>query len=77
MKLHLRLKHHVMKTYAEQDVEQHAISIGTRGRWVVSRSDLYRPRQRDPCTHWTGDWMGIRAGSEAVLKRITLVPVEN
>jgi hypothetical protein len=48
MKLSLRLKHHVMKTYTEQETWQHAISFGTTGRWVSVTSRPLSPRKEGP-----------------------------
>jgi hypothetical protein len=39
------------------------------GEWSASRPGRFTPRERAPGTHWTGGWVGPRAGLEAVVKR--------
>jgi hypothetical protein len=39
------------------------------GEWSDSRADRFTPRERTPGTHLIGDWVGPRAGLEAVVKR--------
>jgi hypothetical protein len=39
------------------------------GEWSASRPSRFTPRERAPCTHWIGDWVGPRAVLEAVVKR--------
>jgi hypothetical protein len=40
-----------------------------RGEWLASRPDRFTPRERAPCTHWIGGWVGPRAVLDAVVKR--------
>jgi hypothetical protein len=39
------------------------------GEWSASRPGRFTPRERDPCNHWLGGWMGPRAILDAVVKR--------
>jgi hypothetical protein len=34
--------------------------------WSVSRPSCFIPEERVPGTHWIGDWVGPRAGLDAV-----------
>jgi hypothetical protein len=36
------------------------------GEWSASRPDLFTPGERALGTHWTGGWVGPRAGLDAV-----------
>jgi hypothetical protein len=36
------------------------------GEWSTSRPSRFPPRERAPGTHWTGGWVGPRAGPDAV-----------
>jgi hypothetical protein len=47
------------------------IQLGTRWGWVVSITSQPRftPGERTPGTHWTGDWVGPRAGLDAEARR--------
>jgi hypothetical protein len=47
------------------------LNLGTRWGWVVSITPRPRftPGERTPDTHWTGDWMGPRAGLDAEARR--------
>jgi hypothetical protein len=38
------------------------------GGWSASRLARFAPRERAPCTHWIGGWVGPRAGLDAVSK---------
>jgi hypothetical protein len=38
------------------------------GECLVSRPGHFTPRERAPGTHWIGDWLGRRAGLDAVMK---------
>jgi len=68
MKTYPVLKHHAMRTYWGVEVYLHA--FGTRGRWVVSYTprQLY-PRRKMPRYQLDRDWVGLRAGLDAVAKR--------
>jgi hypothetical protein len=64
-------KHHTMKTYTGNGViAPRILDLGTRWMRVVGSTPrpLY-PRERDPGTHWIGDWVGSRAVLDAVVKR--------
>jgi hypothetical protein len=39
------------------------------GEWSVSRPGRFTPKERAPCTHWIGDYVGPRARLDAVVKR--------
>jgi len=39
------------------------------GEWSALRPALFTPGVRAPGTHWTGGWVGPKAGLEAVAKR--------
>jgi hypothetical protein len=39
------------------------------GEWSDSRTGRFTPRERAPCTHWIGGWVGPRAVLDAVVKR--------
>jgi hypothetical protein len=44
--------------------------LGTSGgEWSASRPGHFTPRERDPGTHWIGDWVGTRDGLDVVVKR--------
>jgi hypothetical protein len=47
---------------------QSSISALDGGEWSASRHDRFTPRKRAPDTHWIGDWVGLRAGLDAVVK---------
>jgi hypothetical protein len=67
----LLTKHHSMKAYwGSGGIAPCILDLGTRWRWVISFTfgPLY-PRERYPCTHWIGDWVGPRAGLDEVMKR--------
>jgi hypothetical protein len=40
-----------------------------RGEWSTSRPGRFTPRERTPCTHWIGDWVGPRAVLDTGVKR--------
>jgi len=39
------------------------------GEWSASRPGLFIPIEGAPGTHFIGDWVGPRAGLDAVVKR--------
>jgi hypothetical protein len=52
------------------EVQVHALtSVLNRGEWSASCTCRFTPGLREPGTHWIGDWMGPRAGLDAVAKR--------
>jgi hypothetical protein len=60
-----------MKAYGGVDVQIHIfltlILVG--GESSASRPGLFTPGERDPGSHWTGDWVDPRAGLNDVEKR--------
>lgn len=50
------------------------LDIGERS---ASDPSHFLPREGAPGTHWTGVWMGPRAGLDTVAKRKTLDPAGN
>jgi hypothetical protein len=39
------------------------LDLGARwGEWSASRPGRIYPREKNPGTHWIGDWVGFRAG---------------
>jgi hypothetical protein len=48
----------------------HSLTSALDGsEWSASRPGRFTPRERAPCTHWIGDWVGPRAVLDAVVKR--------
>jgi hypothetical protein len=45
--------------------------LGTRRGWLVSVTPRLRfiPVERTPSSHWTGDWVGPRAGLDTEVRR--------
>jgi hypothetical protein len=43
-------------------------------KWSVSRPGRFNPREIAPGTHWIGDWVGSRAGTDAVVRRKIPIP---
>jgi hypothetical protein len=39
------------------------------GEWSASRPGRFTSRERDPCTHWIGDWIGLKTVLDSVVKR--------
>jgi hypothetical protein len=60
-----------MKTYGVVEVQFHAFltSALDGGERLASRPGRFTHRERTPCTHCIGGWMGPRAGLDAVAKR--------
>jgi hypothetical protein len=60
-----------MKVYGEMDAQIHILftSALAGGAWSASRSGRFTPGERDPCTHWIGSWVSLRADLEDVEKR--------
>jgi len=48
---------------------QSLTSAGDGGEWSASRPSRFTPIGRAPGTHWTGGWVGPRAGLDAVVRR--------
>jgi len=66
-----------MKAYWGMELQLHTFltSALDGGEWSVSRSGRFTPRERAPGTHWIRDWVGSRAGLEAVVKRKITHPI--
>jgi hypothetical protein len=64
-----------MKTYGGVELELHALlTLAVDGdEWSASRPDHFTPRERVPGVHWIGDWVGHRAGLDAVGNRPPVV----
>jgi hypothetical protein len=45
------------------------ISLLDGGEWSASRFSRFNPKEKDPGTHWIGDWVGPSASLDTVLKR--------
>jgi len=45
------------------------ISALDRGKRSASHPDYFTPGGRAPGTHWTGNWVGLGIGLDAVRKR--------
>jgi hypothetical protein len=59
-----------MKAYWRSGCILHALLTSALGgaEWSASRPDHFIPRERTPGTRWIEDWMGPRAGLDAVVK---------
>jgi hypothetical protein len=59
-----------MQTYWGVEVKQQAFltSVLVGGELLASFSALFTRWETDPGTHWTGLWVGPRAGLDAVAK---------
>jgi hypothetical protein len=59
-----------MKAYGGVDVQTHIFltSALVGGEWSASRPGHFTPWERAPGTHWTGGWVGPRAGLDDVEK---------
>jgi hypothetical protein len=62
------IKHYVMKAYEEVNVQIHMVmnSALFGGKSLASRPGRFTSGGRAPVTHWTGGWVGSRAGLDAV-----------
>jgi hypothetical protein len=59
-----------MKTYwASGGIAPCILDLDIRFRWSASRPGRFTSRQRAPCTHCIGGWVGPRTGLYAVVKR--------
>jgi hypothetical protein len=60
-----------MKAYGGVDVKFHIFltSALVGVEWSASRPCRFTPRERAPGTHWIEDWVGPRAGLDAVERR--------
>jgi hypothetical protein len=57
-------KHCVMKAYWVMEIQIHVFltSALVGGEWSASRPWRINPGETVRVTHWTGDWMDLRAG---------------
>jgi hypothetical protein len=39
------------------------------GKWSASHHNCFTPREIAPSTHWIGDWVGLRVGLDAEVKK--------
>jgi hypothetical protein len=60
-------KHHAMNVYWGIGGIVPLTSALDRGEWSASRHGRFNPGERTPGTHWIGDWVGPRAGLDAVV----------
>jgi hypothetical protein len=44
------------------------------GEWSASRPGRFTPRERNPCTHWIGVRVDLKAGLDAVKKNSLPLP---
>jgi hypothetical protein len=60
-----------MKVYGGVDVQIHIFltSALVIGEWSASWAGCFNPGERASGSHWTGGWVGARAGLEDVEKR--------
>jgi hypothetical protein len=60
-----------MKTYWGVEVQIHAFltSAIDGGEWSALRPVRFITTERATSTHWTGGWVGPRAGLDTVVKR--------
>jgi hypothetical protein len=60
-----------MKTYWGVEVYLHTFltSALDGGEWSASHPGRFTPRERAPCAHWIGGWVGSRTVLDAVAKR--------
>jgi hypothetical protein len=65
-----------MKTYWKVEVQFHVfITLALDGgEWSVLRSGRFTPEERAPDMHLTGGWMELRAGLDAMEKRLMSCP---
>jgi hypothetical protein len=52
-----------MKAYGgSEGIAPCILNLGTDGgEWSASRPGRFTPRERDPGTHWIGDWVGPKS----------------
>jgi hypothetical protein len=56
-----------MKTYGGVGIELHCLpSVLDEGEWSASRSARFTTRENNSGINWIGDWLGPRAGVDAV-----------
>jgi hypothetical protein len=65
-------EHHAMKAYwGSGSRAPRILDLGTRWRRVVSFTPgHFTARERASGIHWIGDWVGPRAGLDAVVRKI-------
>jgi hypothetical protein len=63
-----RIKHYAMKAYGGVDIYNHIFltSVLVGGEWSASHPGRFTPGERAPDAHWTGCWVGPRAGLDDV-----------
>jgi hypothetical protein len=69
----LLTEHHTMKGYWGGGIALR-INFGIRWSGQLYAPAALAPKKRAPGTHWIGDWIGLRAGLDAVVKRKILSP---
>jgi hypothetical protein len=59
-----------MKAYGGVEVQTHVFltSALVGGEWSASRPSRFTPGERTHGTHWTGRWVGPRAGLDDMEK---------
>jgi hypothetical protein len=66
-----------MKTYwANGCIAPRILNLGARWGWSVSSSCRFNPGERVVGTHWMGERLGPRAGTDAVMKRKITSPCQ-
>jgi hypothetical protein len=70
VKLSLNLTKHYAKAYGGVDVQIDIFltSAPVGGEWSASHPCRFTPRERTPCTHWIGGWVGPRADLDGMEK---------
>jgi len=65
-----------MQTDGEAEVQLHALLTSALDgvEWSPLRAGRFTPEERAPGSHWTGGWMGYRAGLVTLAKTIHHCP---
>jgi hypothetical protein len=67
-----------MHTYGGVEVQLHTLTTALEGcEQLASRPGHLPPREKKTGSHWTGDWVGPRAGVDVVAKRKILPCLES
>jgi hypothetical protein len=67
-----------MKIYRDRGITPLIFNLGTTWKWVAKCTPWrFCLRERAPSIYWVGDWMGSRAGLDAVMKRNVPDPAGN